>query len=79
MIKLKDLILEQSFKWKRVSAGEYEVTTDAGTYRIERVGGRTEGTPIQWNVFGPGQSEADDAERTLAGAKWLIQQWDKNR
>lgn len=78
MIRLKDLLMELSLKFKRNSAGDYEVTTDKGTYRIKRVGGKMEGTPIQWNVFAPGKTEAEDAANTLAGAKHLVQSWDRN-
>lgn len=79
MIKLKDLLLEQSLKWKRVRAGVYEATTDKGTYKIERVGGPREDTPTQWNVFDAGANEADDAENTLGAAKQRAQTWYKNR
>ncbi len=79
MIKLKDLLLEQSLKWKRVRAGVYEATTDKGTYKIERVGGPREGTPTQWNVFDADASEADDAENTLGAAKQRAQMWYKNQ
>jgi hypothetical protein len=79
MIKLKDLLLEQSLKWKRVSAGEYEAKTDKGTYRIRRVGGRMDGTPIQWNVYDADSRDPDDAENTMASAKYLAQMWYKNQ
>ena len=79
MIKLKDLLLEQDIKWKRVSAGSYEASTDKGTYKIERVGGKMDGTPIQWNVFDADQREPDDAENTLVAAKRLAGLWYKNR
>lgn len=79
MIKLKDLLLEQSLKWKRVSAGSYEAATDKGTYKIERVGGRMDGTPIQWNVYDADAREPDDAENTLVAAKNRAQTWYKNR
>ena len=79
MIKLKDLLFEQSLKWKRVRAGVYEASTDKGTYKIERVGGPREGTPTQWNVFDADASEADDAENTLVAAKHRAQTWYKNR
>lgn len=79
MIKLKDLLLEQSLKWKRIRAGVYEASTDKGTYKIERVGGRMEGTPTQWNVFDADADEADDAENTLGAAKNRAQTWYKNR
>ncbi len=79
MIKLKDLLFEQSLKWKRVSAGDYEASTDAGTYKIRRVGGRMDGTPIAWNVYDADASEPDDAENTLSAAKNRAQMWYKNR
>ena len=79
MIKLKDLLFEQSLKWKRISAGEYEASTDVGTYKIERRGGRMDGVPIYWNVFDADDQEPGDAENTLGAAKNLAQMWYKNR
>ena len=79
MIKLKDLLFEQSLKWKRVRAGVYEASTDAGTYKIERRGGRMDGVPIYWNVFDADEREPGDAENTAAAAKRLAGLWYKNR